>query len=245
MYGNLSDEEKEAILREIMEKDITVFSRAVDLLRPKVVVPVAGGYAIRGLLPTKVNWQQNRRLNMMEVVDYHRIHGQFKTRIVPLQPGMELDGMTGEVTKGEYQVWSREELEAYFSKLSTVPVARLITTKRTLGTLPHLMEVARRHLWQRQKAREMFPEYRVYFDVPGQPHLMGIDLRREEMERLSRTAPLRGPYLKMTLDQDTLLEWLLGFEDFNMLDSGHRIAFYRVPNTYVQEAYYLMSMLRV
>jgi hypothetical protein len=49
----------------------------------------------------------------------------------------------------------------------------------------------------------------------------------------------------MTLDQDTLLEWLLGFEDFNMLDSGHRIKFFRAPNQYLQEAYYLMSLLRL
>ena len=50
----------------------------------------------------------------------------------------------------------------------------------------------------------------------------------------------------MTLDQNTLMEWLLGLEDFNMLDSGHRISFWREPiATYEQQAYYLMSLLRL
>ena len=35
------------------------------------------------------------------------------------------------------------------------------------------------------------------------------------------------------------------FEDFNMLDSGHRIEFFRSPEVYVVEAYYLMSLLRI
>jgi hypothetical protein len=48
------------------------------------------------------------------------------------------------------------------------------------------------------------------------------------------------------LNQNTLIEWLLGLEDFNMLDSGHRISFYREPvEKYVQEAYFLMSLLRL
>lgn len=49
----------------------------------------------------------------------------------------------------------------------------------------------------------------------------------------------------MNLDQDTLLEWFLGFEDFDILDSGHRIEFFRAPEIYVVEAYYLISLLRI
>ena len=43
--------------------------------------------------------------------------------------------------------------------------------------------------------------------------IIGIPLNRNEVFELARAEPLVAPYLKMTLDQDTLLEWLLGMEN--------------------------------
>ena len=75
--------------------------------------------------------------------------------------------------------------------------------------------------------------------------LTALPLNGDAATQVDRDGRLAEPYLRITLDQDTMLEWLLGFEDFNMLDSGHRLEFYRAPNDYVPEAYVLMSLLRL
>lgn len=245
MYGNFSDSEKEAIIARVLDQKAEVFGRAVDLLRPKMIVPVAGGYAVRGLHHPKVNWQQIRRLNLEEIIECQRRRGGFQSRILFLQPGMELDADRGEIIKGTYRAWGREELQKHFERLSVTPVVKSLNTHRKLFALGRLVRNARAQLWRRQQQAKMFPSYRVILDVEGQPVLFEIDLQQEEVREQPRSEPLREPYLKMTLDQDTMLEWLLGFEDFNMLDSGHRIAFFRAPNVYVQEAYYLMSLFRL
>ncbi len=245
MYGNLSDTEKERIIRQALEKKFSLFTRAVDLMKPAVVVPVAGGYTVRGLHPAKVNWQQIRELNLMEIAEYHERRGQFKSRIFPMQPGMELDAEAARVLKGSYRPWSQQELERYFQQMGSTPAAKAITTTRRMPNLFRLVRQARANLWRRQGERSMTPAYRVYLDVEGEPALWEILLDQETVRDLPRDSALREPYLRMTLDQDTLLEWLLGFEDFNMLDSGHRIKFFRAPNQYLQEAYYLMSLLRL
>jgi len=245
MYGNLSDAEKERIIREALEKKFAVFTRAVDLMRPAVVVPVAGGYTVRGLHPSKVNRQQIRKLNLLEIAEYHERRGQFKSRIFPMQPGMELDAETPRLLKGSYRPWSEEELEAYFQRMGGTPAVKALTTTRPLPGVWRLVRQARANLWRRQAERKLFPAYRAYLEVEGEPNLCEIPLDREEVQEVPRESALQEPYLRMALDQDTLLEWLLGFEDFNMLDSGHRIRFFRAPNRYVQEAYYLMSLLRL
>ncbi len=245
MYGNFSDAEKEMIIAKVLERKAAVFTRAIDLLRPKITVPVAGGYAIRGLHPIQVNWQQIRRLNLEEIVEYHRERGQYQGLISLMQPGMELDADRGEIIKGKYRVWNREELQRHFQQLSATPAVKSLTTHRRHLTLNRLVRNARSQLWRRQEQSKLFPAYRIVLDVEGQSSLFELDLQKDEVLEQPRSAHLVEPYLRMTLDQDTLLEWLLGFEDFNMLDSGHRITFFRVPNLYVQEAYYLMSFLRL
>ncbi|MDO8730726.1 MAG: MBL fold metallo-hydrolase [Candidatus Omnitrophota bacterium] len=244
MYDNLASKEKESILEKVQDEDLAVFSRAIDILKPKVVVPIAGGYAIRGLHPVEVNWQQNRIINSIDVVEYHQTHGKVPTLIVPLQPEMEMD-LDGKVIRGAYKALTIGELTSYFTQLSVTPVDPLIRTRRKLDTLFHLLNKARANLWKKQIQKEMLPDYRIYFDVEGQVDLFEIYLISENFLRVLRTQSLTEPYLKISLDQDTLLEWLLGFEDFNMLDSGHRIRFYRAPNQYVQEVYYLMSWFRL
>ena len=245
MYQNFSDSEKEGIIAQVLEKKADVFGRAVDLLRPRVIVPVAGGYAVRGLHSPKVNWQQIRRINLEEIIECQKLRGGFQSRILPMQPGMELDVDRGEMTKGRYRAWSREELQQHFERLSVTPAVKSLATHRPLPALGRLMRSARAQLWKRQQQGKIFSDYRVVLDVEGQASLFEINLQQEELRELPRSGPLEEPYLKMTLDQDTMLEWLLGFEDFNMLDSGHRIAFFRAPNRYVQEAYYLMSLFRL
>lgn len=245
MYGNLSESMKREIVEKALGECDVAFTSYIDLLKPKVVVPVAGGFMIRGPHAQEVNRFQVRRTNLQKVVEYYKAHGRHPARIFPLQPEMVLDVDQQRIVQGEYHVWTEPELSAYVEALSKQPVFKSVTTTRPLLSMPRLMNEARRNLWTKQNTLGMTPNYRVYLDVPSQPSIYEIDLNKEALRVVPRSEALSEPYLKMSLDQDTMLEWLLGMEDFNMLDSGHRIAFFRAPNTYVVEAYYLMSYFRV
>jgi hypothetical protein len=89
MYENYSFEEKIKISQNIVDKYADVFTEAVDILKPKTVVPVAGGFAIRGAHAEMVNWVQCRRLDHMEIVQhYQKKSGNKSTKVMPMQPGM-------------------------------------------------------------------------------------------------------------------------------------------------------------
>jgi hypothetical protein len=246
MYTNLSANEKREITRQAIQRYTDGFTTAVDLLRPKVAVPVAGGYAIRGPRAEEVNWYQARRFNQMEIVDHYKSHGTSKeTVLLPLQSGMELDADQGVITKGEYHVWTDDELRSHFTKLASETVEPKIKTRSQLRGLETLFDMARKNLWVRQQQQKMFPEYTIYFEIAGRDRIFEVRLDRPETRTLKLDEPRIEPYLTMQFDHDTALEWLLGYEDFNMLDSGHRILFTRRPNIYVVEAYYLMSLFRL
>ena len=93
------------------------------------------------------------------------------------------------------------------------------------------------------KKNNMKLNYNVYFDVYDVSKTYGINLNNYEL--LFDIKDYFDPYLKIIIDQNTFLEWLLGYEDFNMLDSGHRIKFYRKPNKYVVETYFLLSLFKI
>lgn len=257
MYENYSFEEKMTISQDIIDRYAKVFTEAVDVLNPRVVVPVAGGFAIRGPLAETVNWVQCRRLNMLELVEHYNKLSKNKSSIVrPMQPGMELDVDKAAYIKGEYHVWTDSELKAHFKKLSLEKPQALVSTQTTIPNFGKLIQSARNALWLRQEKNGMKPDYRIYFDILGASKIYEIDLSKNyfnEFAKLSdnsadtqKMPEMKPPYLRMRLDQDTMLEWLLGLEDYNMLDSGHRISFWREPvANYVQEAYFLMSLLRL
>ena len=243
MYENLSLEEQAAFVEVVKQRKRAIFSQAIDILQPRVVVPVAGGYALRGQ-PPSVNWRQCRWLNLEEVTASHRTHGTHQPVLVPMQPGMVLEDSV--VTKGVYHAWTHAECEAEFERLAQLPILQTLTTTRPVLSLQRLVEIARTRLWVQQEKIGLTPDYTIYLDINSLPHLLEMTLKNSYVSLCPRKGfPLTRPYLKMTLSQDTMLEWLLGLEDFNMLDSGHRIRFFRDPNTYVQEVYYLMSFLRL
>jgi UDP-MurNAc hydroxylase len=251
MYENYSFEEKLQISSKIIDNYANVFTKAVDILRPKVAVPVAGGFAIRGPLAETVNWVQCRRLDQMELVrHYQKVSGEKNTvtKILPMQPEMEMDVEARTYSKGEYHTWTDGELKKYFHVLTQEPVQALVHAEEPVTNIGRLVATARNNLWARQEKNGMKPDYRIYLDILTHDKVIEVDLASNQSQELDRSdsKALRPPYLRMKLDQDTMLEWLLGMEDYNMLDSGHRISFWREPVTqYVQEAYYLMSLLRL
>lgn len=249
MYENISYADKVKISDSIVQQYAKVFTEAVDILKPSVVVPVAGGFAIRGHHAETVNWVQCRGFNLNDVSEYYFKNTKLAavvSKIIPMQPEMELDVFERIIVKGSYHVWTDDELKTFLKKLSEEKIETAVKTKEPIKNLGRLISIARSQLWLKQQKNEMKPDYRVYINVPTHHSLVEIDLSSDRCVEIARDKALNGPYIKMTLDQDTLLDWLLGFEDFNMLDSGHRISFYREPITkYVQEASFLMSLLRM
>ena len=111
--------------------------------------------------------------------------------------------------------------------------------------LERLMSIARKNLWACQQKNKMIVDYTIYFDIYDIGKKYELSLSNEELCEVKNNTNESIPYLVLKLTQNTMLEWLLGCEDFNMLDSGHRINFYRKPNDLINEAYYLLCLFRV
>lgn len=245
MYDNLTQKEKE----EIVEKNITnykkVFVEAIDILKPKLTIPVAGGFAIRGPVSPIANWLQNRSLNHHEIINFYKENSSFKnSRIRPVQPGIEIDLNTLDYIGDGYRPWSKEQLAEYFEELGRVKIEPKVKVDGEAPALPNLLKIATQNLNKHQERLGMRPDYRIILDIQDIKRSFQLNLLDGGIEELTNTQ-FKEPYLKVLLEQDTLLEWLLGYEDFNMLDSGHRLRFFRKPNDYVVEAYYLMSLFRI
>ena len=246
MYENLTQAQKQDISRKNVENYANVFSNAVDILKPRVTIPVAGGYAIRGPKAETANWIQNRSLNHDELINFHRANGSYKeANIILVQPGLELDVAQGKVVRGHYRAWSKSELLEFFKELSLVKIEPKLKTEGPVPSLKKLLTDARTNLWNRQQKLEMIPNYSIYLELSDYNKCFELKLNENSLVEKNIEDKKNEPYLRMKLDQDTMMEWLLGYEDFNMLDSGHRISFFRKPNDYIVEAYYLMSMFRL
>jgi UDP-MurNAc hydroxylase len=245
MYKNLSDLEKKEAVETTLENYAMLFTTAINIIKPSTVVPVAGGYAIQGPLSESVNWFQPRRFNLMEIVKYYQEHGSENIKIFPLQSGMVLDANKQKILDGKYHIWTENELKKYFTRLNKPKISNSINTSRHLPNLLRILIPARHKLWEKQSQLDQFHTYIIALDIQGENLIHLVNLNHEMIKSVERTENIPEPYIKMSLNQDTLLEWLLGFEDFNMLDSGHRILFERSPNLYLQEAYMLMSFLHL
>mgnify|MGYP001268017595 CR=1 FL=1 len=246
MYENLSKKEKQVIIKKQLNVYLKMFSSAVDILKPEIAIPVAGGFAIRGHKDKSVNWLQMRFLNHNDIKDYHNKYGNYKkSKILPMQPEIEIDLVKKEYTNYMYQPWTKEQSEEYFNQLAKEKIKPLVETQYEVPCISRLMSTARKNLWIYQENHGMKPDYKIYFDIYDINKLFELSLSVNEIKELKYKSVKKKPYLRMKIDQNTMLEWLLGFEDFNMLDSGHRISFFRDPNDYVVEAYYLMSLFRL
>ena len=245
MYENISLSDKEKIVQETLSNFDLMFSNAVDILKPDMAVPVAGGFAIRGNHPLETNYLQIRHLDENKTLNFHNKKGSHQgTKIFLMQPGMELDVDKKEITKGEYKVWNQEELDAYFKKLSSEKIETKVKSTKKIPNLLNMLKLARNNMWDGQNRNNMFLDYTIYIENSCSTEIFEIPVNENEVFQVEKVNE-KNSYLKLSLSQDTLLEWLLGYEDFNMLDSGHRISFYRKPNDYFVEAYYILSLFRL
>jgi UDP-MurNAc hydroxylase len=244
-YTNLQDEEKEIIAKNAIDRFTDEFINAVDLLSPKTVIPVGGGYVIRGKNARNLNKYQVRRLNLTPLVEIYRERGKTEARILPMQPEMVYSVADDKIVSGKYKVWSTSEVEEFIERLEREPITMKLTTTRKCPSLFNILNAVNVNFRNKQKALNIFPDYIVYIKINTIETFFAIDLSQDTTIWESREIKQSNkPHMTLNLSQDTLLEWLLGFEDFNMLDSGHRIEFNRQPNKYVVEAYYLLSLFR-
>ena len=245
MYENLDLKEKQEIVSETMLKFDQMFSHAVDLLEPNIAVPVAGGFAIRGKHPIEVNRLQIRHIDENKTINFHKKNGSYKnSKLIAMQPGMELDLNNEKIIKGKYKVWTEKEQDKFFEKISKEKINTRIKSKGKIPGLFNLIKVARNNMWEGQNRNNMIFDYNLYIENSTSKEIFEIPTNKNEVNEVDKLNKQK-PFLKLKLDQDTLLEWLLGYEDFNMLDSGHRISFLRKPNDYKVEAYFILSLFRL
>ena len=246
MYENLNQTEKEEIVKKHVDEYKKIFSNAVDILKPRTTVPVAGGFAIRGPLASTVNWLQIRSLDHEEISLFHKNVANYKdANILLVQPGVEIDIENACYIGEGYKPWSREEQRSFFKELSEIEIEPKVKLEGESPALLKLLKVARGNLWAKQVDLKMIPNYKIYFSLTDISKTYELDLNENRICEIATSQKMQEPFLQMKMDQNTMFEWLLGYEDFNMLDSGHRILFNRVPNIYVVEAYYLMSLFRI
>jgi hypothetical protein len=246
MYENLSFEEKNEIFNQTMDQFNAAFTKALDILEPKTAIPVAGGFAIRGNHPIETNYLQVRHLDQTNVVNYYRVnsHSKNQSNIFPMQPDMELDVNKHQLISKSYKPWSKEQLDIFFKKIAREEITTNVLTSSKAPGFIKMLKSARNNMWKAQKSYNFFPNYRVYLFEDHYSSLYEIEMKENiliEVQEINNSLP----YLKISAGQDTYLEWLMGYEDFNMLDSGHRLKFFREPNIYEVEVYFLLSLFRL
>ena len=244
MYGNLSIAEKKEIFKNVMDRFNESFTKAVDILEPVITIPVAGGFAIRGDHPIETNYLQVRHLDQTNIINFYKEKSKKKSNIVPMQPDMEFCLDEQKIISKPYTPWTKKELDQFFEKISKHEIKKIITTTSKAPGFLKMLKTARANMWKAQEKYNFLPEYRVYLYEENYDSLYEIEMHKDHLQEtdvIDKTLP----YLKISANQDTFLEWIMGYEDFNMLDSGHRFKFFREPNTYVVEVYFSLSLFRL
>jgi hypothetical protein len=244
MYGNLNLDEKEEIFNQAMDRFNKTFTKAVEVLEPVTAIPVAGGFAIRGEHPLETNYLQVRHLDQTKIVNFFKDNSNGKSNIIPMQPDMEFDINQHKITFGSYTPWKKDDLDSFFRKISKEKIIKNIKTNSLVPGLTKMLNSARANMWKAQENFQFFPDYKVFLSIVDHDVLYEIEMKTNtfhEAQSIDRSTP----YLKISAEQDTFLEWIMGYEDFNMLDSGHRLQFFREPNVYEVEVYFLLSLFRL
>jgi L-ascorbate metabolism protein UlaG (beta-lactamase superfamily) len=244
MYGNLDLEEKKEIFNQAMDRFNKAFTKAVEILQPATAIPVAGGFAIRGDHPIETNYLQVRHLDQTKIINFVRDNSNVTSNIIPMQPDMELDINQHKITTGSYTPWKKDQLDSFFRKISKEKIVKNVETNAKTPGLTKMLNTARANMWKAQENFKLFPDYKVFLSIEDYDILYEIEMNTNtllETNSIDRSTP----YLKISAEQDTFLEWIMGYEDFNMLDSGHRLKFFREPNIYEVEAYFLLSLFRL
>ena len=244
MYQNLSLQQKKEIFKEAMDRFNSNFTEAVNLLEPISAIPVAGGFAIRGDHPKETNYLQVRHLDQTAILNYFSKNTTSKTKIFPMQPDMEFCLNSHKITSKTYQPWTKKELDSFFNKLSKEKIISNVSTTSRVPGLLKMFKNARSNMWDSQVNFKYTPKYRVYLDVEDYDRLFEIEMSSNMLNEVAEVDKA-VPYLKISAPQDTFLEWIMGYEDFNMLDSGHRLKFFREPNIYNVEVYFSLSLFRL
>ncbi len=231
MYDNLTGVEKQDEAKKAWEKYAAIFIKAVDILKPTTTVPVGEGYFIRGPGATLVNYFQPKRVSPPQNV-------REQPGVVLMQPEMEM--LDGVIWNGVYHEWTAAQVENHFAIIEALPTPKLLELNTMVKEhiMFKLMCAAKANLELTQKHLNMYPDWRISLDL-------GYGDQPFEMSFAKDVFIKQENHLALKLDHDTMLEWLLGLEDFNMLESGHRITFNRTPNVYCQEVYYLLSLFRI
>ena len=59
-------------------------------------------------------------IKLDKVIDFHKKNGKYKdAKILPVQPGLELDIKSGDFLNGDYKPWTKKQMESFFKSLAS------------------------------------------------------------------------------------------------------------------------------
>ena len=164
MYNNLNDKQKKYIIKKVLQHDFNIFKNCCEKMNLTNVVPVAGGYSIRGI-NYKVNFFQPRPLDDYDLVKYCNQFSRFNSNVILLQSGLVYDVNKNKILYGKYKKYTKKDLEIYFKKMSKKNIERKINFSKINPNIFRLISNARMNMWKKQKDIGFFPNYSIILDI--------------------------------------------------------------------------------
>ena len=244
-YTNLTDNQKAAEKRRILDSRIDNFALTVRRLDPRFVMPFADQYVVAGA-----------RSNLNRFVSHPPCPGVVRDRMVAdglddrlilLNSGQSFDfGSLSISPDAPYKFFSEEDREQYIAQsLQDKQYDHERFAFNPGIALDRLISQARKRLWGNQQRKRYTPSFSIYLDVDDRRKRYQIRLDHEEVQEAEWDAPLETPYLRVSCGYTLTVMLLIGHVSWNIADAALFLDYERVPNTYDPEIYVCLNNLRV
>lgn len=244
-YVNLSNEEKQSEKMRILNSRIKSFVDNVRTLNPKYVLPFADQYVIGG-----------SRANLNEfishppapsIVQNPLLENGLADKLLLLNSGQAFDfEQKRKIPDAPYQHKTEIDRDIYVnSSLKDVKYDHEKFEFSPSVSLERILKCARVRLWQAQERQKYFPSFSFYFEAIDKKERFLVDLKSSEIQKISPTAKLEAPYLKIAAPNTLLIMLLMGHISWNIADAALFLDYDRNPNNYDSEIYALLNYLRI
>jgi len=246
-FRNLTIAEKVSEANRLQRQYIDHFAQMTDIIKPRLVVPMAAEYAVVGRM-----YEKNPYIGLASAREAVRVVSEAvarsggETRPIQLDCGTILDVDTGEISGSPVRRFDTSALMEFASALKDIPYSYDWEASCTDTTeFDSLMEKARQNVWRVQSRLNWKRDYNVYLSIDEE---LGYAFNFSEMgyAKLDRYPEKKtAPYLECFLPRQLLYSILTRRSHWNNAEGGLHIDFNREPNEYVPEVFVLLSFLQV
>lgn len=244
-YLNLSDEQKLAEKRRILQQRVAGFVANAKSIDPRYVVPFADQYVVGG-----------SRAHLNRYVSHGSCPGVvipqvqeagLGDRLLLLNSGQTFDLETALVEPPEtYRMFSEADRDDYVAQhlaRHTYDHERVHFSRAV--PIDRLVRYSRQRLWEVQRQRQTFPDTRLVLDFVECERRFVIDLQTDDVRECAFDAEVPEPFLRV-VGPDTLMSMLLvGHVSWNIADAALFLDYERRPNVYDPSIYVLLNFLRL